>query len=442
MSVSINCCFARVKVRELATKHGEAYKKLTMANVESMHTDFQKHFKDCAEKFNISLETAKKRFPEINKMFLRQWATKSARIAYESTFASKVWEQLPTEAKNCHSLKSCKACKAENGSLASEFPARDKTAKSERKAAKENVTIDLKCATPNQAGKQILEKVGPLVEKKFGISVQTLLANTPTSNLEIKKTSAEKRKETRKAIREYKKEVETHFSKTGEEFIMQNRVSWTLFDKMRKECLDTSNRKRSHGESTITKTPPKRRKHGTSIHSESIDLPALLEEASHWTEDEKVNWSELARRYGIDKPNGGQIIKEILAEKGHPAAMRMERPNRAKRRSKCTTKSNITFPMYAPVCHHKKVLDQKIADGTLLIGNDIAETTECLEEEVVTIYGKHNQLLKLREHILHKHEALGIVRNNSDLFYEEMPQEQVQSRLKALGIGTKQPEDA
>ena len=70
-----------------------------------------------------------------------------------------------------------------------------------------------------------------------------------------------------------------------------------------------------------------------------------------------MNWSELARRYGIDKPNGGQIIKEILAEKGHPAAMRMERPNRAKRRSKCTTKSNITFPMYAPVCHHKEVLD-------------------------------------------------------------------------------------
>ena len=61
MSVSINCCFARVKVRELATKHGEAYKKLTMANVESMHTDFQKHFEDCAEKFNISLETAKKK---------------------------------------------------------------------------------------------------------------------------------------------------------------------------------------------------------------------------------------------------------------------------------------------------------------------------------------------------------------------------------------------
>ena len=71
-----------------------------------------------------------------------------------------MWEQLPTEAKNCHSLKSCKACKADYGSLASEFPARDKTAKSERKAAKENVTIDLKCATPNQAGKQILHKVG------------------------------------------------------------------------------------------------------------------------------------------------------------------------------------------------------------------------------------------------------------------------------------------
>lgn len=42
-----------------------------------------------------------------------------------------------------------------------------------------------------------------------------------------------------------------------------------------------------------------------------------MEEASTWTEDQKVNWSDIDSRYGLTQANRGQIIKEYLAEPGY-----------------------------------------------------------------------------------------------------------------------------
>ena len=149
---------------------------------------------------------------------------------------------------------------------------------------------------------------------------------------------------------------------------MQNRVSWSLFDKIRKEQGLTDRKRDSSGASL---PQAKRRKHGSNS---SIDTAALLQEASEWQENEDINWSELARQHGINKPNGGQLVKEILADQGVPAALKTTRQNRAPRRSKLTTKNNVAFPMYAPVTQHKQILSQKISDGDVLLGKEISET--------------------------------------------------------------------
>ena len=51
-----------------------------------------------------------------------------------------------------------------------------------------------------------------------------------------------------------------------------------------------------------------------------IDKDKLLHEARLWPDDKDINWSKLARDYGLNSPNGGQIIKEFLEENNIPAA--------------------------------------------------------------------------------------------------------------------------
>lgn len=73
-----------------------------------------------------------------------------------------------------------------------------------------------------------------------------------------------------------------------------------------------------------------------------IEKEKLLKEAKAWSPDQNVNWSQLAREYGITLPNGGQLMKE---ENNIPSASiqqrRLRKPRRCKKRVKST---NITHP--------------------------------------------------------------------------------------------------
>ena len=213
---------------------------------------------------------------------------------------------------------------------------------------------------------------------------------------------------------------------------MQNRVSWSMFDKMRKEQgLSTPNSKRNLRGGASPE--PKCCKHGNKIQNLHIDRTALLQEASAWSPDKKINWSDLARRHGVNKSNGGQIIKELFAEEGIPAAEKADRPHIAQRRSKQSTSSKVSFPKFAPVSHHKQLLSQKIDDGELLLGTEIVETpqirykvdqlSQSIVVETLSVYGRHIDLFNVREKILKKHEALGIIRDNGDQYYARLPQQ-------------------
>ena len=60
-----------------------------------------------------------------------------------------------------------------------------------------------------------------------------------------------------------------------------------------------------------------------------IVLEMLLEEAKGWSPFEKVNWSQVASRYGLTSPNKGQIVKEFMEEQGIPSASISQTPTRA-----------------------------------------------------------------------------------------------------------------
>ena len=94
--------------------------------------------------------------------------------------------------------------------------------------------------------------------------------------------------------------------KTAATTVMGNRISWSKFDSIRKQALCDEVKKT---DGTDTQNPPK--KHGCKPEALCVDKENLLQEAQSWSPTQNINWSELARRYGLNKKNGGQCIKNI-----------------------------------------------------------------------------------------------------------------------------------
>ena len=135
---------------------------------------------------------------------------------------------------------------------------------------------------------------------------------------------------------------------------MGNRMSWSMYDKVRKtEGLG----KRKSLTDTADSTP-KRKKYSPSEHT--FDKEKLLEEARSWSGEQQINWSKLAREHGLQKRNGGQILKTYLADMNVYAATKNERPNRENRRAKKKLGGKISFPMHETVAIQKKKLQEKI----------------------------------------------------------------------------------
>ena len=108
-------------------------------------------------------------------------------------------------------------------------------------------------------------------------------------------------------------------------FVLQNRLSWRTYDKLRKtEGMSTPKRP---AESLVQ---CRKRKYRNLSQTLQIDKENLLHEAQLWPHDKDVNWSKLARAYWLMSLNGGQMIKEFLEENNIPAASIYQRPSRAK----------------------------------------------------------------------------------------------------------------
>ena len=116
-------------------------------------------------------------------------------------------------------------------------------------------------------------------------------------------------------MRSTKGAIQQSMDSTGTETVMKNRISWTSYDRIRKEealqspsaSPQTPGMSRSIG--SDENTPPSR-KHGSTSHLSDVNKEAILTEAQLWRVDEPVNWSDIARRYGVTATNGGQSVKD------------------------------------------------------------------------------------------------------------------------------------
>ena len=80
-------------------------------------------------------------------------------------FPPSAWNALPDAEKHQHRLRDCEACKRYYGDLTILFPAKDPQSKVSTGQDENNVTIYTgRDATLKQVGKQVPNKLGPVVE--------------------------------------------------------------------------------------------------------------------------------------------------------------------------------------------------------------------------------------------------------------------------------------
>lgn len=116
---------------------------------------------------------------------------------------------------------------------------------------------------------------------------------------------------------------------------------------------------------------PWSRTHGYALANMPCDTDQLLSEARAWGENERVNLTKLAERYGIISGNRGQRITEPKHD--IPAAKESQR--QLIRRAKLKLPGGeISYPTHITVTAQKREIQEKMARGQILIGKLIAPT--------------------------------------------------------------------
>jgi len=216
-------------------------------------------------------------------------------------------------------------------------------------------------------------------------------------------------------MRKVQRKLKIQYNERDCDFVLKNRIGWEKFNTIR---LQQSFETFEQATSRVAKKGIKKRRHGALEENLDIDQAALLEEASTWPDDKKVNWSQLGEQYGLTCLNRGQVIKEFLGENGIAAAKCQ--PPRVKRKKSKLPGGEISQPQHGTIKFQKSVLQKRIEGGEYCMGEAIAPTEYTvfrvdkesgrILQKKQTVYGRLIPLNDILSKLLLKHNELGVVR--------------------------------
>ena len=352
--------------------------------------------------------------------------------------------KLPTSQKFQHSRTECQSCPSFFPALTRAFPGR-------KRALSERNTVDITIAKPDlslpptklakKIGHDIVTQLEPTCKELTGRSLADVLQRTPTAGVTKRKTPAAIKKENREQLRGVKHAIESELHKRDHDLLFQNRLSFRKYNSIRlAEAFETSEKA---AERTRSKSRPSHRIHGTSPENVPFDKDALVDEAKTWSDDQQVNWTQLAGRYGVTGSNRGQKVKEFLETQEIPAAMiKRQVVRRAKLR---LPGREITYPTHKTVTAQKKTLLQKIEEGDILIGELIVpisftkfvvdKSTKGITETVITLHGRQISLDEIRSKLLREHMELGVTRFSNQCYDAVLSDDDLNKSLDVRRIG-------
>ena len=441
MAEAICCNYARTAVRSIDQglyAHGGNGKTLPSGALKEIEKQYHQQFKDTPA-MHLSNQAAKLvTIKKLLKTFNEHWCPQASRITYLDTFSTMKWNALSKAQQAQHTLQKCKACQVDFPELTAAFPTKRCT-----QNMKKTITItqdDL--SSPAKLGQSVVKQLDIISQQNFGQSAQSVLTSTSKTNLVVNPGRTERQQQLRTVVRKVKKDIQDAMNESSLSSVMANRMSWTKYDSLRKSTLTERQSVKRGGIRDENETPAKKSKHTGSIE-DSTELSNLIQEAKSWPPQQPVNWSQLARRCGISKPNGGQMIKEAFKQHGIPAANEPQREKRKQRRRRKTLPGNIPFPMQLCPRILKAQLKKEIEKGTILIGEEVVPTQytsykvntgeKLITEEKYQVKAQKIPLLEIRRRLLKHHEELGLIRNKPDEYYDKLTIDEQRLQLKALG---------
>ena len=115
------------------------------------------------------------------------------------------------------------------------------------------------------------------------------------------------------------------------------------------------------------------------------DTEALKEEVKSYEDERMVNWSELARKYDVNKANGGQIIKDWLNREGVDVNQFKRKHGQSdttmtniRRKKRKSAGGEMTVPTDVTPQKLKEMLTKKIESGEYSVGERIVPKTVLL----------------------------------------------------------------
>ena len=310
----ISCNYAVAILRTITQKQYAKKKTLDTPTYSKITEEYNLQFVDYSDMV-LPRSIVVKKLKKLMSKFNKKWNPASMRTVYLETFSTTSWAKLSESEKKEHSVIKCTKCPMAYALLHNTFKG--------NKIKDEEMQITLnssQLSSPKKCAMSALKQLNAICTYKFGESAQSIIACTPRSQLTTQLSKKRQLQETRKKI---KSSIEKAMDDTALELVMGNRISWRSYDRARKaEGL----------ESQYTK-PVQKRMHGCKMTSVTFNKEAVLAEARTWSDGQKINWSDMARRHGLVEKNGGQIVKEFLEVSNIAAACRSD-VKRAPRRER------------------------------------------------------------------------------------------------------------
>ena len=440
MSEVVNCSFARVALRTIVQKnfmHVGTKKIAKKIQLEKVANEYNKLFSEYPEMI-LSQSKVLRKTSTVLSTFNKRWHPTTMKKLYLQAFSIDQWNTLDVTIKSTHHVHNCKACLSTHPSLHRAFPCAANAGRPKNAV----ITLDaIQLSSPESCVEGVLSQLDSISQERFGESAQAIICKTQHLRMMAVPSRSEKRKEQRKIVQKTRAVIQKAMDDTTLQTVMGHRTSWRKYDLVRKEEGLSNVRKRKN--SSQDQPTVKKRIHGHSMDSLTIETVQLLDEARTWSADQKVNWSELARKYGLHQKNGGQTIKEFLAANGVPLATKTMVSRRDRRKSK-KLPGGISFPMKKPSSYHKKSISQLVETGQILMGKEVVEEVHTtfsvskdpvpkVVEKLSKSYSRQVRLFDIRKKMLALHEEQGLVRNSSDEYIDGLTDSEVRKRLEAIG---------
>ena len=243
---------------------------------------------------------ALKKFLSITKVFGNKWHPTHSKKEFLTSFSIEQWSSIETSEKAAHTLQACKICQTKHPAISQSFPLRSSKHKKLKSPEINFTPQDL--SNSIQFGSKLLKEADSICQTQFQKSVQQVIEETPRSSLITKPNCRVRQIRKRRILREIKENIQSDMNTDGDMLVLQNRLSWNRFDKVRKsQGLTGKKRKMIMDENGQEVEPVSKRRHGCTSANLNIDKEQLMEEAHTWQPDQQVNWSQL--KHGKSGPS-------------------------------------------------------------------------------------------------------------------------------------------